>query len=269
MAQDNDVYEVYAVKYAEHRNRRLSENYIGGDPHDTSGGLDFFVWAVVGRNHTFIVDTGFNHETAAKRDRKVLRLPKEALEMVGIDASRVKDVVLTHMHYDHAGTLSDFPNAKFHIQDSEMDYVTGRFMCHQVLRHPYDVDDVCTMVRKIYKDEVVFHDGDEELAPGVSVHHVGGHAKGLMSVRVMTKRGPVVLASDASHLYTNMMDRRPFPIVFSVGDMMEGWDKLHRLADRSWRHVVPGHDPLVMHRYPGLSKDLAAVAVRLDAEPTE
>jgi glyoxylase-like metal-dependent hydrolase (beta-lactamase superfamily II) len=173
------------------------------------------------------------------------------------------------MHYDHAGTLADFPNARFHIQDEEMGFVTGRFMCHHALRHAYECEDVVTMVKKIYKDEVCFHDGDAQLAPGVSVHLIGGHAKGLMSVRVETKRGPVVLASDAAHLYANMEQQKPFPIVFNVGDMMEGWKKLYSLAGGERRLVVPGHDPLVTRRYPALTKDLQGIVMRLDADPTE
>ncbi len=262
-----ETYEIFAVKYAEHRNRRMSDCFIGGDPHDMSGALDFFVWLLRSPKRTILVDTGFNHEVAAQRGRTLTRLPREGLDMLGVDAAGIKDVILTHLHFDHAGTLSDFENARFHIQDTEMAYATGRHMCHGVLRHPYHVDDVCTLVRKVYKDQVAFHDGDEEVAPGVSVHLIGGHAKGLMSVRVNTRRGAVVLASDASHLYANMEEKRPFPIVYSVGDMMEGWNKLFRLAD-SPQHVVPGHDPLVMERYPAASRDLEGVVVRLDAEPS-
>src|SRR3546814_18612809 len=81
-----------------------------------------------------------------------------------------------------------------------------------------------------------------------------------MSVRVNTRRGQVVLASDAAHLYANMEQQRPFPILYNLGDMLEGWKKLHRLAD-SPQHIVPGHDPLVMQRYeaapPGM-EDLAS-----------
>lgn len=264
--QDNDVYEVYAVKYGETAGRTMAENYIGGDPHDTSVQLDYYVWAIVGRNRTFVVDTGFNHETAGARGRKIARLPKEGLAAIGVDANTVKDVVITHLHYDHAGTLTDFPNARFHLSDEEMSFATGRFMCHHTIRMPYEAEDVCTMVRKVYKDEVQFHDQDGEIAPGVSVHAVGGHAKGLMCVRVNTRRGAVVLASDASHLYMNMELGKPFPIVVSVADMMESWKKLGRLAD-SPKHIIPGHDPLVMHRFPTAASSAEGIAVRLDGEP--
>lgn len=46
------------------------------------------------------------------------------------------------------------------------------------------------------------------------------------------------------------------------------YETLHRLA-ASPRHIVPGHDPLVMKRYPAVSPDLEGVAVRLDANPSE
>jgi glyoxylase-like metal-dependent hydrolase (beta-lactamase superfamily II) len=86
---------------------------------------------------------------------------------------------------------------------------------------------------------------------------------GLQVVRVATRRGWVVLASDASHFYANMEEIRPFPIVYSVADMVEGYRKLRALAD-SPAHLIPGHDPLVLERYPAPSKELKGIAVRLD-----
>ena len=86
---------------------------------------------------------------------------------------------------------------------------------------------------------------------------------GLQVVRVATRRGYVVLASDASHFYANMDEARPFPIVYNVADMMEGWAKLRSLAD-SPEHVIPGHDPLVLERYPAPSRELQGIVARLD-----
>jgi glyoxylase-like metal-dependent hydrolase (beta-lactamase superfamily II) len=110
---------------------------------------------------------------------------------------------------------------------------------------------------------VRFHQGDSELAPGVSLHLIGGHTLGMQAVRVETRRGAIVLASDASHFYANMEQARPFPIVWSVADMVDGYRRLRELAE-SPAHIVPGHDPLVMERYPAPSGDLAGIVVRLD-----
>jgi glyoxylase-like metal-dependent hydrolase (beta-lactamase superfamily II) len=97
---------------------------------------------------------------------------------------------------------------------------------------------------------------------------VGGHTNGLQVVRVRTRRGWVVLASDATHLYANLEQARPYPIVYNVGDMLEGFETVKRLAE-SPAHIVPGHDPLVMTRYPAPNEALKGWVVRLDAAPAE
>jgi glyoxylase-like metal-dependent hydrolase (beta-lactamase superfamily II) len=147
-----------------------------------------------------------------------------------------------------------------------MAYCTGRCMCHQVLRAPFEPADVQAMVGRVFEGRARFHDGSAELAPGLSLHHVGGHSLGLQVMRVKTRRGHVVLASDATHLYANFQQRRPFPIVADVAQMLEGFDTLHRLAS-SPDHIIPGHDPAVLERYPASAPGLEGQAVRLDADP--
>ena len=97
-------------------------------------------------------------------------------------------------------------------------------MCFGTLRHPFSVEHVTLMVRHVFSERVTFHSGEGEVAPGVTLHRVGGHSDGLQVVRVETARGPVVLASDASHYYANMHRRSPFPIVYNLGDMAIGWE---------------------------------------------
>ena len=148
-----------------------------------------------------------------------------------------------------------------------MQYATGRYMRHHSLRHAYELADVIDVLRGVYEDRVVFHDGDETLFPGIELLLIGGHTMGLQAVRVHTARGWVVLASDASHYYENMETQSPFPIVFSVGDMLAGYEKLLRAASTA-AHVVPGHDPEVMNRYPAW-EDPAQGIVALHRNPVQ
>ena len=264
-APETPAYEVYAVRYARH-DRPARDNFLGGDPHDVNMPLDYFVWAVVGAEKTYIVDMGFTVEQARKRKREYLRSPGEGLKTLGIDPEKIEDVIVTHMHYDHAGNLDLFPNATFHIQDHEIAYTTGRCMCHPQLNSSFEVEDVVGMVRRIFSGRVCFHDGAAEIGPGVTVHHIGGHTQGLQCVRVMTRRGALVLASDAAHLYAHMEQGRAFPTVYNVGDMLEGHKTLRQLAS-SPAAIIPGHDPVVMQRYPAARPSLDGIAVRLDADP--
>ena len=98
---------------------------------------------------------------------------------------------------------------------------------------------------------VRFHDGSAAIAPGVTLHLIGGHTDGLQVVRVPTERGWVVLASDTSHLWANIRERNPFPIVADVTPMLEGYRLVESLADGP-DHIIPGHDPLVRTRFPAL-----------------
>ena len=167
MSASPDTYEVYAIRYAQMKERIRRDNFIVPiDPHDGPMPMDYFVWLLKSKTRTILVDTGFSAETARIRQRELLRCPIEALGVLGVAPESVQDVVLTHLHYDHAGNLPKLPQARFHVQDAEMDYATGRCMCHGQLRHAYSVEDVVELVRKVYADRVVFHAGDAVLAPG-------------------------------------------------------------------------------------------------------
>jgi glyoxylase-like metal-dependent hydrolase (beta-lactamase superfamily II) len=258
-------YKVYALRYA-HRDARRHEHFIGGDPHDAPMPMDYFVWAMVGPEKTWILDTGFSAEVAAKRKRTHLRCPVESLKLLNIDPDTIDDVIISHLHYDHVGSFDKFKKARFHLQEPEMHYATGRYMRHAALRHSFEVEDVVGIVRMNFAERVVFHNGDAELAPGLRVHAMGGHSMGLQCVTVNTARGTVVLASDVTHFYENMDSKRPFTTAFHIGEMLEGFDRLRALAP-SPKHIVPGHDPAVMARYPAVP-GLDGIAVRLDMEPT-
>src|SRR5579883_3164890 len=103
-------------------------------------------------------------------------------------------------------------------------------------------------------------------APGFSIRRVGGHTPGMQIVRLMTRRGWVVVASDAMHFYANRETAVPFAILVDVPDYMAAWQVLDRLAD-SPDHIIPGHDPRVRAIYPPAKPGLEGTAVRLDVMP--
>ena len=242
-------YELYAIRYAE-RDARRSDHFIGGDPHDGPMPMDYFVWVAVAPHHTVVIDTGFTTEVAAVRKRRFLRCPIEARSLVGIDGSAVKDVVLTHMHYDHVGNFHRLPNARFHLQEVELHYTTGRHMRHPFLARPFEVEDVVGIVRLNFAQRVKLYDGPAELSPGITLHPVGGHTPGMQFVRVHTSRGWVVLASDVTRYYENMETGRPFTAAFNIGDMLDAYDVLRRPCTELASHH-PGPRPACYAAIPG------------------
>jgi glyoxylase-like metal-dependent hydrolase (beta-lactamase superfamily II) len=267
MTETLPEYELFAIRYAM-RDAKRTDHFIGGDPHDAPMAMDYFLWVAKSPEHTFIIDTGFTEEVARKRGRTFLRDPIEALKTIGVDADKVEDVILTHLHYDHVGNFHRFPAAQFHLQETEMHYATGRYMRYPRLAHSFEVEDVVGMVRLNFARRVLFYNGGAELAPGITLHPVGGHSMGLQFVRVHTRRGWVVVASDTTHFYENMMTGRPFVTAFHVGEMLEAFDTLRASAPTP-QHIVPGHDPLVMKFYPAPRPELAGIVVRLDVAPDD
>lgn len=259
------TYEIFAIRYA-HLERTARHNFLGGDEHDGPMPLDYFVWAIANGERTLIVDTGFDQDQARRRGRQIVRPVAEGLKAIGIAPGTVEHIVISHMHYDHAGNYDLFPRARYHVQDAELAYCTGRCMLDPEVGGVFDAAAVTAMIDKVFAGRVQFHDGVDEIAPGVTVHKIGGHTKGLQCVRVATERGHVVLASDATHFYQHIDTRRVFRVLYNLADMVEGYNTLERLAS-SKAHVIPGHDPLVLARYPATSKQTAGWIARVDLEP--
>jgi glyoxylase-like metal-dependent hydrolase (beta-lactamase superfamily II) len=259
------TYEVYAIRYATRAARR-HEHFIGGDPHDAPMPMDYFVWAIVGKERSFVLDCGFTEAVAKRRKREWLRCPADSLRLVGLDPNTVQDVILSHLHYDHVGTFDKFPAATFHLQEPEMHYACGRYMRFPKLAHSFEPDDIAGMVKLNFGHRVRMYNGKVDLAPGIGLHLIRGHSAGLQCVTVETARGRVVLASDVTHFYENLEQGRPFATAFHIGEMLEGFETLQALAPGP-QHIVPGHDPEVMARYPHLKGQEGIVAC-LHLEPS-
>ena len=268
MDQTLPAYELYAIRYAT-RNARRTDHFIGGDPHDAPMPMDYFVWVAVSPERAFVIDTGFTEEVAKRRGRTFLRDPIETLKLVGVDGDAVQDVILTHLHYDHVGNFHRFPKAQFHLQEPEMHYATGRYMRYPRLAHSFEVEDVVGMVRLNFARRVMFYNAPAELAPGITLHPVGGHSVGLQFVRVHTKRGWVVVASDVTHFYENMDTGRPFTTAFNIGADARGLRRAARRGAEPGAHRArprsAGDEALSAAKSP----ELEGVAVRLDVAPKD
>lgn len=245
-----DIYEIWQLRYAHNDARRSTDNFMTRDPHDTPMPIDYHVWILRNAHRVILVDTGFTPRQADIRGRKLDFELLDGLARLGVDPDALEHVIVTHLHYDHAGNIGSFRKAHFHVQDAEVGYVTGRCMCDHHLRWPFDVEDVVALVRNTYADRVTFHDGEGHPFPGVSLHCLPGHSKGIQAVRVNTARGPVILASDVSHYYANFTRMAPFYITISVPETLESYRRLMDMAGGDIQRIIPGHDPKVKRLYP-------------------
>jgi glyoxylase-like metal-dependent hydrolase (beta-lactamase superfamily II) len=209
--------------------------------------MDYFVWLITDGQQTVVVDTGFSEAEGTRRGRTFLRSPERGLAEMGVDASRVEHVVLSHFHYDHIGGQALFPKATFYVQEEEMRFYTGRDGTRPTIRDSIHLPDILSIVTMNYAGRVKFSDGDAEIVPGVWVHRASGHTPGMQFVSVSTARGRAVLTSDASHYYANIEEGNSFNTFVDLAGVYRGFDRIRELAT-SPELIVPGHDPLVLQR---------------------
>jgi glyoxylase-like metal-dependent hydrolase (beta-lactamase superfamily II) len=257
VADERPLARVFVLRYAERVSLRQHQFYGQIERPSEPMSLSYFVWLVETPTTTILIDTGFSAETATRYGRDYLMSPREGVQELGFDPDAIEYVVLTHLHYDHAGCASDFPQATLVVQDRELAFWTGRNaapvasglgMTHLVLP-----EDVAHVVDANFAGRVRFVDGAEQLADGVSVHLVGGHTPGMQVVRIETASGPVVIASDASHFYENLQTNRPFAVLESVPGALDAFRTVRSLTvDPDL--IVPGHDPSVLDRFPPVSR---------------
>src|ERR1700758_2798632 len=97
-----NAYEIYALRYATMSPRTPNMNFLSPDPHETTAqDLDYFVWLIRRGGRDSLVDPGFNAEEPSLRARKLTLNPVDALERFGVAASAIRDIIVTHLHYDH------------------------------------------------------------------------------------------------------------------------------------------------------------------------
>lgn len=248
----DEYFILYALQYASRTSKREQHFHYcddrGSEPHPTA----YYVWLAVSKSHTVMIDAGISPATASSIDGLQYNgSPLDLIAALGVPADRIDLAVLTHLHYDHTGTVADIPSADFVLQADELKYWTGPW-ARRIVRERWLNSEKDMAHLQSVGDRLRLVDGDSELLPGLSVHLVGGHTAGMQVVRIRTVDGYAVVASDASHFYENIESDLPFAILHDVPGMYFAFDRINALADGP-HLIVPGHDPEVTARHHALT----------------
>lgn len=260
-------YEVVSLHVASDPNRTVGTNFFFDSfpaPAHMQMPQDYLFWVIRGAGRCMIVDTAFTPDAAHRRGRTMHRSVQSYLHDLQIDAEKVTDLIMTHLHWDHAGNIGLFPNATVHVQADEIAFCTGRAMLHPGVSKIYAVEDIQSAMLPLFEGRMNLIQGDIDICPGIRAIRVGGHTPGSMVLCVSTRRGEIVLASDAAHFWANMQQRAPFPILDSFTDALSAFDRIHGLVEGDLARIMPGHDPLQRSVFPALPGCKGATMLHAD-----
>jgi glyoxylase-like metal-dependent hydrolase (beta-lactamase superfamily II) len=259
-AQRPAAYEVYAVRFATIQAFPVASLVAGADKTRTLD-IAMMVWALRRPDGSVVlVDSGFHRQKFIERWKPADYVrPDQALERaLGVTADRVTDVILSHIHWDHADGADLFPNARVWLQREEYEHHMGDDGSVKARAIDADVAQMLAATSRTGRVRLVDGD-DQEIMPGIRVYTGGKHTFASQFVGVTTRAGTVVLASDNAYLYENLDNRLPIAQTLDAESNVAAQVRMFTIAAAP-ALVVPGHDPAVFERFPaaGLS------AVRID-----
>jgi glyoxylase-like metal-dependent hydrolase (beta-lactamase superfamily II) len=260
-------YEVFAIRYASIPDFPVNALIAGADP-ARKFNIAMTIWLIRGNGRNILVDSGFYRPQFFKQFKvDAFIKPSEAISQPGImpagqpalKPEDITDVVITHMHWDHADGLDLFPNARIWLQKDEYGYYTGEAWQEKGNHGGIDPDDVLAAVKLNLAGRVRLINGDaQEILPGITCYIGGKHTFQSQFVGVNTKAGTVILASDNMYLYENLEKHVPIAQTLDGASNLRAQDRMKQLA-ASPRLIVPGHDPLVFERFPKLKEGVVGI----------
>lgn len=258
-AQSKPQYEIYALRYATIPDFPVSSLVAGAD---RARKLDIamMIWLVRGGGRNILVDSGFYRDQFFKQWHvNDFVKPSETLSRVGLKPEDITDVVITHMHWDHADGADLFPKARIWLQKEELEYYAGSAWQSPRTHGGIDPDDVLALVKLNTQRRVGLVDGDaQEILPGIACYTGGKHTYASQYVAVNTAVGTVVLASDNMYLYENLEKHVPIAQSLDQDSNLRAQDRMKQLAAApQW--IIPGHDPAVMTKFPNPSAGVARI----------
>lgn len=251
-------YKIYALKYAGPLTKS-GAHFLWQKNWDKKQNGNFYFWLIKNHDRMIIFDTGVNEKLAKEKNLPNYIKPNDLLSKINIDAKKISDIVISHMHWDHLGGLEFFPNAKFYISKNEFEFWTkNKIVKTDPFKLLSDTKSI-NYTKKLYKQKkIILINQEKEIFPGIKTIFAPGHSPALMALAIETKKGKAILASDSCYSFDNIKLNWPSDVIFNIKDSVETINKLKSLSDE--KLIFPGHDIKLATKYPKIAKNITRLA---------
>lgn len=246
--------------------------------HDGHPGLVCHCLLLEGRDGLILVDTGLGTEdlrdAPARLGRGFVALSRPRLdpaetaaaqvERLGFSRRDVRHVVLTHLDPDHAGGLSDFPEARAHVMMAEQEAAVLRTSPFEKLRYrPAHVETWARWSLYAPRGEPWYGFAAVRELQGIAdellLIPLAGHTRGHCGVALRDEAGWMLHAGDA-YFHRRELDGRPPPPGLRAVERLDDVDHAQRVANRDRLvalhrqgavRIFCSHDPVELARLAG------------------
>jgi glyoxylase-like metal-dependent hydrolase (beta-lactamase superfamily II) len=249
-------HSIFAVKYAGPFSVYSGYNVWQWDMATSEFELEnWYLWCIRGADVTVVVDTGADPALTKLRKKSPLyENPVDVLARLDVDAAAVEHVVLSHLHWDHAGGVHLFPQATFYLQAAEYRFwIQDPVAARPPFANLTDEASLRYLAALEGTDRLVLLDGDRQILPGIECLSAPGHTPGQQAVAVDTARGKAIIGSDCAHVFRNYEHDWPSAFSMNLGDCLHTYDKLRSAASAN-DIIFPGHDVLMYDNYPRVAE---------------
>lgn len=278
-------YSIWVLEYAAVEKFPLSV-MLYGPQHQGTRKLPYAYVLLKGHGEVILIDTGYDHvnygkELADSYGVSNYHGPREVLAECGIRPEDVTSVFITHAHFDHMGAIDHFPNAKFYIQQRELDKWAWALTLgneYRFLIGGGDPADIVKAVEAAREGRMIAIDGDrEDVLPGIDVHLAADtHTYGSMYVSVRNdgardSQDTWIFAGDLIYTYDNLTGLDPAapmiaPIGLAVGsqhNLIFSSAAMLKEVGGEQRRVIPVHEDRLRTMFPSRLTSAALQVVEI------
>jgi glyoxylase-like metal-dependent hydrolase (beta-lactamase superfamily II) len=198
-------------------------------------------------NELILYDTGWKQQDYLKMTGSDHWAPlPDQLKLLGFNAADVTKVVIGHAHWDHAGQLSDLPNAALNYPEPHIRAVNSDpGGCNRTPACGYMPLTIEEVYGKVLKGKAVIVDGEMEILPGVRIHPAfRAHTAGSQLLEVPTGIGKLVFGSDAFSSYEGIRDWMTANVQQTdTVQQFLAYEKCYKITG-GYNNCVSAHEPL-------------------------
>lgn len=255
-SQDNK-YEVFALRFATNGKVPITAVATGSVTKD-SVEICYMFWLLKGKNGRIVlVDAGFS-DTTELRVKKYTR-PDAVLGKVDIRPNEITDIIITHPHRDHLNGIDLSPEAMVWMQKNDFDYFVGSAWQKGGSTVGFKKNDVQKVVQRNLDKKLTLVKGDDlEIIPGIKVFIGSKHTYESQYVLVDTNSDKVIIASDGSWFYYNVVNLLPIPLTFDAQAYVESLKRMKTMV-KDVDLIIPGHDQSVFSKFPKVAEDIVKI----------